>query len=103
MPSEFYKWLARKRYQYEVTTSLYMLTPTEKFIFNSVLFLLLSLTTIAAFLYLPDHIVTIARRAFYYYAGDENSTVTSVKSIAEPAVETLRTSGQHARQVLGME
>ena len=28
-------WLQRKRYQYEVTFSLYMLTPTEKFIFSS--------------------------------------------------------------------
>jgi hypothetical protein len=35
MPAEFYKWLSRKRYQYEVTTSLYMLTPTEKFIFST--------------------------------------------------------------------
>jgi hypothetical protein len=34
MPPTFYKWLSRKKYQYEVTTSLYMLTPTEKFIFS---------------------------------------------------------------------
>jgi hypothetical protein len=35
MPSTFYKWLSRKKYQYEVTMSLYMLTPTEKFIFSA--------------------------------------------------------------------
>ena len=29
------QWLERKRYQYEVTFSLYMLTPTEKFIFSA--------------------------------------------------------------------
>lgn len=40
MPSETsvvssgFRWLQRKRYQYEVTFSLYMLTPTEKFIFS---------------------------------------------------------------------
>lgn len=28
------RWLQRKNYQYEVTTSLYMLTPTEKFVFS---------------------------------------------------------------------
>jgi hypothetical protein len=28
-------WLDRKRYQYEVTSSLYMLTSTEKFIFST--------------------------------------------------------------------
>lgn len=33
-PGEMLRWLDRKRYQYEVTFSLYMLTPTEKFIFS---------------------------------------------------------------------
>ena len=33
-PSSLLKWLQRKRYQYEVTFSLYMLTSTEKFIFS---------------------------------------------------------------------
>ena len=28
------KWLQKKNYQYEVTFALYMLTPTEKFIFS---------------------------------------------------------------------
>ena len=32
--SNFVRWLRRKQYQYEVTFSLYMLTPTEKFIFS---------------------------------------------------------------------
>lgn len=33
--SKLIRWLQRKRYQYEVTFSLYMLTPTEKFIFST--------------------------------------------------------------------
>ncbi|KAI9852609.1 MAG: hypothetical protein M1824_001850 [Vezdaea acicularis] len=65
------RWLQRKRYQYEVTFSLYMLTPTEKFIFNSFLFLFISMIIIAASLYLPQHIMTIASRAWFYYAGEE--------------------------------
>lgn len=69
--SSLVRWLARKRYQYEVTFSLYMLTPTEKFIFNSVLFLVLSMVVIAAALYLPEHIAMVARRTWFYYAGDE--------------------------------
>ncbi|RKF62629.1 hypothetical protein GcC1_146006 [Golovinomyces cichoracearum] len=32
--ASLFRWLQRKRYQYEVTFSLYMLTPTEKFIFS---------------------------------------------------------------------
>ncbi|KAI9842933.1 MAG: hypothetical protein M1838_002923 [Thelocarpon superellum] len=65
------RWLQRKRYQYEVTFSLYMLTPTEKFIFNSFLFLFLSMIAIAASLYLPQHIMTVLSRAWFYYAGEE--------------------------------
>ena len=40
-PSALLRWFQRKRYQYEVTFSLYMLTSTEKFIFStsSLLFL----------------------------------------------------------------
>ena len=32
--SAFVRWLQLKKYQYEVTFSLYMLTPTERFIFS---------------------------------------------------------------------
>ncbi|OAL01602.1 hypothetical protein IQ06DRAFT_199912, partial [Phaeosphaeriaceae sp. SRC1lsM3a] len=72
-PAALLRWFQRKRYQYEVTFSLYMLTSTEKFIFNSVLFLLLSLLIIAASLYLPDHLTIIANRLFYYFSGNEET------------------------------
>ncbi|KAL0637895.1 hypothetical protein Q9L58_003117 [Maublancomyces gigas] len=72
MASSLIKLLQRKRYQYEVTFSLYMLTPTEKIIFNSFLFIFLSMLILAASLYLPHHVHTIASRAWFYYAGDED-------------------------------
>jgi hypothetical protein len=34
-PATLLRWFQRKRYQYEVTFSLYMLTSTEKFIFST--------------------------------------------------------------------
>jgi hypothetical protein len=34
-PTGLVKWLQRKNYQYEVTFALYMLTPTEKFVFST--------------------------------------------------------------------
>lgn len=34
-PTGLVKWLQKKNYQYEVTFALYMLTPTEKFIFSA--------------------------------------------------------------------
>lgn len=103
------RWLQRKRYQYEVTFSLYMLTPTEKFIFSmlicttpmgqcsscsgdrlfvrygrqgltnnpllvdSILFLFISMIIIAASLYLPEHVVYMWNRAWFYYAGDDTA------------------------------
>ncbi|KAI4785725.1 hypothetical protein E4T44_14038 [Aureobasidium sp. EXF-8845] len=78
-PSSLLRWFQRKRYQYEVTFSLYMLTPTEKFIFNSILFLFLSMVTIAVALYLPRHVSIIAHRAYYYVSGDvlKNGTIAS--------------------------
>jgi len=38
---------------------------------DSFLFLFLSMIIIAASLYLPEHITTIASRAWFYYAGDD--------------------------------
>lgn len=40
---------------------------------DSFLFLFLSMIIIAASLYLPSHMTTIASRAWFYYAGDEST------------------------------
>ncbi|KAI9742004.1 MAG: hypothetical protein M1834_000393 [Cirrosporium novae-zelandiae] len=72
-------YLRRKRYQYEVTYSLYMLTPTEKFIFNSFVFLIFSMIFIACVLYLPEHISKLAGRAWFYYAGDDEVPVAQLR------------------------
>ncbi|KAF2736805.1 hypothetical protein EJ04DRAFT_575027 [Polyplosphaeria fusca] len=79
-PGPLLRWLQLKRYQYEVTFALYMLTATEKFIFNSLLFLLVSLLIIAVALYLPEHVVLISNRIFYYFLGDEASLSRTAKS-----------------------
>jgi hypothetical protein len=34
IPAAFVRWVRLKIYQYEVTFAVYMLTPTEKFIFS---------------------------------------------------------------------
>ncbi|RDL35153.1 uncharacterized protein BP5553_07084 [Venustampulla echinocandica] len=105
-----FRWLQRKRYQYEskVTFSLYMLTPTEKFIFssfpqsphypsscppitahfNSFLFLFFSMVIIALTLYLPHHLTFLTNRAWFYYNGDESakSSVNAVLNSATTAI-----------------
>ncbi|KAL2039175.1 hypothetical protein N7G274_008224 [Stereocaulon virgatum] len=87
--SNLIRWLQRKRYQYEVTFSLYMLTPTEKFIFNTCALLFFSMVILAASLYLPGHIKEMFSRAWFYYAGDE--TVAATAGIPRGA-----TAGQRA-------
>jgi hypothetical protein len=51
---------------------------------DSILFLLVSMLGIAAALYLPDHIAIIARRSFYYWAGD-----ASLGNTTQKAAETV--------------
>jgi hypothetical protein len=48
---------------------------------DSVLFLFVAMTSIAAALYLPDHISEIARRAFYYWAGEASLANNSTKAV----------------------
>lgn len=57
-----------------------MLTTARESRADSVLFLFVSMTLIAAFLYLPDHVSTISRRAFYYWAGDASFRSTSQRA-----------------------
>ncbi|PGH09938.1 hypothetical protein AJ79_05554 [Helicocarpus griseus UAMH5409] len=68
--TSFIRWLRLKNYQYEVTIAIYMLTPTEKFIFNTLLLLITSMLLTAAYVYLPNHLLTISKRIWYYWAGD---------------------------------
>jgi Small subunit of serine palmitoyltransferase-like len=51
------RWLQIKKYQYEVTFSLYMLTPTEKFVFSMLCLLLRFLEYILQ--PAPDHLETL--------------------------------------------
>ncbi|KAL0943940.1 uncharacterized protein CTRU02_201827 [Colletotrichum truncatum] len=85
----FSKWLHLKQYQLEVTYSVYIFTPLEKFIFYTVLFLLSSLTFIATVLYLPQHIAFIANRAWFYMHGDPIEAVVAAVEVTKAAVESV--------------
>jgi len=67
------EFIRRKRYQYEVTFALYMLTPTEKLIFDSIVTMLLTLLLVGIYVYLPEHVKRVTSRAIYYYAGDDKN------------------------------
>ncbi|KAI2623353.1 hypothetical protein GGR54DRAFT_49419 [Hypoxylon sp. NC1633] len=74
----FGRWLRLKQYQIEVTFGVYMFTPTEKFIFWSVVFLLCSLVMIATILYLPQHVLFIISRAWFYVNGGDSGVASNL-------------------------
>ncbi|KAK3179532.1 hypothetical protein K4F52_009024 [Lecanicillium sp. MT-2017a] len=82
-----WEWMRRKQVQIEVTFAVYMFTPWEKFTFWSIVFLLFSLTFIAAVLYLPHHISILAGRAWYYING-ENADFGSASEVIKSVVTT---------------
>lgn len=84
------KWLQLKNYQYEVTFSLYMLTYTEKIVFNSILFVLTSLLVTAAYLYLPAHMYVIYTRVWYYISGEFTNGNGSGGSIMDSITDALK-------------
>lgn len=52
---------------------------------DSILFLTLSMLLLACIVYLPDHISTMSRRAYYYFAGE-----MALKELSWQAAETLQ-------------
>ncbi len=116
----FSKWLQLKIYQFEVTLSVYIYTPIEKFVIctsppsvlsaengtralpltivtDSGLFLLFSLTFIATTLYLPQHLQFIFSRAWFYVHGDSPETLAEAakevsRAIAKTAMGTATAS-----------
>ncbi|KAL4927459.1 serine palmitoyltransferase small subunit family protein [Aspergillus undulatus] len=91
----FIRWVRLKIYQYEVTFAVYMLTPTEKFIFNSIILTLLSMILTAIYVYLPDHIRTIYGHLYYYWVG-ERPFSTSIAAIST----AFRDSGTQTLEVM---
>ncbi|KAJ6257393.1 hypothetical protein Dda_8282 [Drechslerella dactyloides] len=65
-------WLQRKLFLFEVTFCPYVMTPSEKWAFYTFLFLFLGLFAAAVALYLPQHMQTVARRAYFYLVGDDS-------------------------------
>ncbi|POS77636.1 hypothetical protein DHEL01_v203972 [Diaporthe helianthi] len=95
------KWLSLKLYQVEVTFSVYIFTPLEKFIFWSFVFLLFSLTAIATILYLPHHIMFLAGRAWFYIHGDSAAEAAreTARSLAEKAATAAATTTPAAKAI----
>ncbi|KAJ5107744.1 hypothetical protein N7478_005455 [Penicillium angulare] len=109
--SSIVRWVRLKIYQYEVTFAIYMLTSTEKFIFNTLLLTLITGIAIGIYVYLPNHLRTIYGHLWYYYAGERpfmSSRLTSMSSVfgeATPSIdvmyETVKNAAATATEQLG--
>jgi hypothetical protein len=58
-------------------------------ILDSILFLFLSMVTIAVALYLPRHVSIIAHRAYYYVSGDVLKNGTTASDILGTTADIL--------------
>lgn len=56
------------------------------------LFLTLSLLTLATCLYLPNHIVTMSRRAYYYCAGEMGELSNTTGTLQDAAAKATSTA-----------
>jgi len=88
------RWVRLKIYQYEVTFAIYMLTPTEKFIFNSLLLTLITMIATGIYIYLPDHLRAIYGHLYYYWVGERPFISTRLTSsmgsvFGDAATQTL--------------
>ncbi|KAF5122617.1 hypothetical protein E5D57_013103 [Metarhizium anisopliae] len=84
--AECQRWLRRKQYTFEVTFALNMFRSWEKSVIYSVLFLLCSMTFIAAVLYLPHHITVLAGRAWYYIKGEHINVAAAAREVVQEVV-----------------
>ncbi|KKK25732.1 hypothetical protein ARAM_002205 [Aspergillus rambellii] len=103
LASSLVRWVRLKIYQYEVTFAVYMLTPTEKFIFNSLLLTLLSMILTGICVYLPDHLRSIYGHIYYYCVGERPFIVSNLTSISSvfrdngtPSLEVMYETAKHA-------
>jgi hypothetical protein len=63
----------------------------------------LSLFIIAASLYLPEHVVLMANRVFYYFSGDEQNLHNVNKAAQQALVSTSHVIHGAATSFLGKE
>ncbi|KAH6611178.1 hypothetical protein Trco_001198 [Trichoderma cornu-damae] len=89
----------RKMLQIDVTFGTYLFTPMEKFAYYSIVFLLFSLTSIAAILYLPHHISLLAGRAWYYINGETIDIAASARDVFGGALGVGKGAAEVVREL----
>ena len=76
-----------------------MLSPGETLIVNMGVLLIFGMVFMASYLYLPDHIAKVTRRATFYFFGSSESPgimshAAGASQISEGLAETLRAKAE---------
>ena len=72
-----------------------MFSPVEQAVLNSIVLLIIGMVFLASYFYLPDHVVTVARRATFYFFGNESVPgVVSRSALHDGLAETLRAKAE---------
>jgi len=69
MPAKVSNYLRLRYYQYEVTFGVYMMTPTEKLVFNTLILAIFAALAFALFWGFRPFIVNAVCRILYYITG----------------------------------
>jgi len=67
-------------YQYEVTFSTYVMTPSEKFVMNTVVLLFFSLLSVGIVSYLPQFLFRVCSRLLWLYKGADGDVTLDIGS-----------------------
>ncbi|KZZ87504.1 hypothetical protein AAP_05587 [Ascosphaera apis ARSEF 7405] len=97
----FIRWCKRKNYQYEVTFAIYMLTPTEKCIFNTLVLTLFTLLITATYIYLPNSLCSFWQNALYYLLGEVSAASSSAAATASSMASSIANSTKEGVISLG--
>jgi hypothetical protein len=73
IPAKLSNYLQVRYYQYEVTFGLYMMTPTEKIILNTILFTILAGILYAFYIGLERFVIDTVCKLVYYITGSITS------------------------------
>jgi len=69
IPTKISHYVRLRYYQYEVTFGLYMMTPVEKYVLNTIIFGIMALLSYGLFLGLQPFLVRIICRLIWYITG----------------------------------
>lgn len=83
MPAKVSNYIRLRYYQYEVTFGVYVMTPNEKLIFNSIVLIVLAALFYALFWGFEPFFVNMVCRLIYYMTGSVSSAPNCAHNLSD--------------------